>query len=32
VGPELQKDLDRINEAGIPKDIVLEQGADVLGL
>ncbi|PLX06630.1 MAG: Zn-dependent hydrolase [Marinilabiliales bacterium] len=32
VGPELQKDLDRINEAGIPKDIVFKQGAEVLGL
>lgn len=29
---ELQKDLDRIGEAGIPRDIVFEQGADVLGL
>jgi hypothetical protein len=32
VGPELQKDLDRIGEAGIPKDIVFKQGAEVLGL
>ncbi|MBN2776342.1 MAG: Zn-dependent hydrolase [Bacteroidales bacterium] len=32
VGEELQKDLDRIAEAGIPKDIVFKQGADVLGL
>ncbi len=29
---ELQKDLDRIGEAGIPRDIVFEQGADVLEL
>ncbi len=29
---ELQKDLDRINEAGIPRDIVFEQGPDVCGL
>lgn len=29
---ELQKDLDRIEEAGIPRDIVFEQGAEVLGL
>lgn len=29
---KLQKDLDRIGEAGIPRDIVFEQGADVLGL
>ena len=29
---ELQNDLDRISEAGIPRDIVFEQGADVLGL
>jgi hypothetical protein len=29
---ELQKDLDRIGEAGIPRDIVFEQGAEVWGL
>lgn len=29
---ELQKDLDRIGNAGIPRDIVFEQGADVLGI
>ena len=28
----LQKDLDRINEAGIPRDIVFEQGPEILGL
>ncbi|NOR76546.1 MAG: Zn-dependent hydrolase [Draconibacterium sp.] len=28
----LQYDLDRISEAGIPRDIVFEQGAEVLGL
>jgi len=28
----LQKDLDRIGAAGIPRDIIFEQGADVLGL
>jgi hypothetical protein len=28
----LQRDLNRINEAGIPRDIVFEQGAEVLGL
>lgn len=28
----LQKDLDRISKAGIPRDIVFEQGAEVLGL
>jgi hypothetical protein len=32
VGPELQRDLDRLGEAGIPVDIVFEQGAEVLGL
>ena len=32
VGEELQKDLDRIANAGIPKDIVFNQGAEVLGL
>lgn len=29
---ELQKDLDRIGKAGIPRDIVFEQGANVLGI
>lgn len=29
---ELQKDLDRIAAAGIPRDIVFEQGPEVLGL
>lgn len=29
---ELQKDLDRIGEAGIPRDIVFEQGNEVWGL
>ncbi len=28
----LQKDLDRINEAGIPRDIVFEQGTEILGI
>ena len=28
----LQADLDRISEAGIPVDIVFEQGPEVLGL
>ncbi|MDW3211200.1 MAG: Zn-dependent hydrolase [Reichenbachiella sp.] len=32
VGPELQKDLDRVGEAGIPRDIVFKQGVEVLGL
>jgi hypothetical protein len=32
VGPQLQSDLERINAAGIPTDIVFEQGVDVLGL
>jgi hypothetical protein len=32
VTPQLQADLDRINAAGIPTDIVFEQGVDVLGL
>ena len=30
VGPELQADLDRLSEAGIPVDIVFEQGLSVL--
>jgi hypothetical protein len=29
---ELQNDLDRIGEAGIPRDIVFEQGAEILGI
>ncbi|WP_456459263.1 dipeptidyl-peptidase 3 family protein [Reichenbachiella sp.] len=32
VGPELQKDLDRVGEAGIPRDIVFNQGVEELGL
>lgn len=32
IRPALQKDLDRIAEAGIPRDIVFEQGIDVCGL
>ena len=32
VGPTLQSDLDRLGQAGIPVDVVFEQGADVLGL
>jgi hypothetical protein len=29
---DLQKDLDRVNSAGIPKDVVFKQGIEVLGL
>jgi hypothetical protein len=32
VGPVLQADLERVNRAGIPTDIVFEQGIEVLGL
>ena len=32
INATLQGDLDRLNDAGIPTDIVFEQGADVLGL
>jgi len=32
VGPGLQSDLDRLQVAGIPVDVVFEQGVDVLGL
>lgn len=32
IQPELQADLDRLAEAGIPVDIVFEQGVEVLGL
>lgn len=31
IGSELQADLDRLRDAGIPVDIVFEQGMDVLG-
>jgi hypothetical protein len=32
VGPELQDALDRVNDAGIPRDIVFNQGTKILGL
>lgn len=32
ISPGLQADLHRLNDAGIPVDVVFEQGADVLGL
>ena len=32
IGEELQSDLDRIDEAGIPVDVKFRQGKDVLGL
>lgn len=32
IRPQLQADLERLAEAGIPVDIVYEQGVDVLGL
>ena len=32
IPPALQKDLDRIAEAGIPKDIFFKQGIKILGL
>jgi hypothetical protein len=32
IGPELQADLERVNNAGIPVDVVFEQGMSVLGL
>ncbi len=32
VNSELQRDLDRLQQKGIPVDIVFEQGVDVLGL
>jgi hypothetical protein len=32
IGPELREDLDRLASAGIPVDIVFEQGVDVMGL
>ena len=32
INADLQKDLDRVSEAGIPRDIVFKQGVEVLGL
>ncbi len=32
VSPELQADLDRLNQSGIPVDIVFDQGVKVVGL
>lgn len=32
IRPELQADLDRLGEKGIPVDIIFDQGVDVLGL
>lgn len=32
IGSALQKDLDKINEAGIPRDIRFNQGLEVLGM
>ena len=32
IGAQLAGDLERVNRAGIPTDIVFEQGAKVLGL
>ncbi len=32
IGTELQADLERVNNAGIPVDVVFEQGLSVLGL
>ena len=32
IGPQLQADLDALSDAGIPVDVVFEQGLDVLGL
>jgi hypothetical protein len=31
IGPELQRSLDRLATAGIPVDIVFQQGMSVLG-
>jgi hypothetical protein len=32
ISPELQGDLDKLTQKGIPVDIVFEQGVDVLGV
>ena len=32
ISPELQKDLDKLTQKGIPVDVIFEQGVDVLGV
>ena len=32
IGPQLQSELDRLSDKGIPVDVVFRQGTDVLGL
>ncbi|WP_316819577.1 dipeptidyl-peptidase 3 family protein [Pedobacter gandavensis] len=32
ISPELQRDLDKLTQKGIPVDIIFEQGVDVLGV
>jgi hypothetical protein len=32
VGPELQAALDRVNDAGIPRDIIFNQGTKNIGV
>jgi hypothetical protein len=32
MGEQLEADLERLNDAGIPVDVVFEQGAEELGL
>ncbi|HKI46547.1 MAG TPA: hypothetical protein VKA08_14555 [Balneolales bacterium] len=32
IGPQLQKDLQRLTKANIPKDVIFDQGVSVLGL
>ena len=32
IGPTLKKDLERLSSAGIPVDIIFDQGVSVLGL
>ncbi len=32
IGPQLQEDLDRLSSAGIPVDVVFEQGLEALGM
>ena len=32
IGPQLQKDLQRLTRANIPKDVIFDQGVSVLGL
>jgi hypothetical protein len=32
ISPELQTDLNKLSQKGIPVDVIFEQGVDVLGV